>query len=86
VCWERTICCGSVAWGSCYATAAELQSRALHFCAWPCLQVGLSRKQIARLIGRVFIQKSAVNLLSTVGRCRCRSFTRLGGWASERVG
>lgn len=34
----------------------------------PALQVGLSRKQIARLIGRVFIQKSAVNLLSTVGR------------------
>lgn len=30
-------------------------------------QVGLTRKQIARLIGRVFIQKSAVNLLSTVG-------------------
>ncbi|KAL4430906.1 hypothetical protein ABPG75_006162 [Micractinium tetrahymenae] len=29
-------------------------------------EVGLSRKQIARLIGRVFIQKSAVNLLSTV--------------------
>lgn len=30
------------------------------------LQVGLTRKQIARMIGRVFIQKSAVNLLSTV--------------------
>ena len=30
------------------------------------LQVGLSRKQIAQFIGRVFIQKSAVNLLSTV--------------------
>jgi uncharacterized Rmd1/YagE family protein len=29
-------------------------------------QVGLSRKHIAQLIGRVFIQKSAVNLLSTV--------------------
>ena len=29
-------------------------------------EVGLSRKQIACLIGRVFIQKSAVNLLSTV--------------------
>jgi uncharacterized Rmd1/YagE family protein len=28
--------------------------------------VGLTRKQIARMIGRVFIQKSAVNLLSTV--------------------
>lgn len=26
----------------------------------------MSRKQIAQLIGRVFIQKSAVNLLSTV--------------------
>lgn len=31
-----------------------------------CLQVKMSRKQIAQLIGRVFIQKSAVNLLSTV--------------------
>ncbi|KAL4859482.1 Sporulation protein RMD8 [Chlorella vulgaris] len=29
-------------------------------------EVGLTRKQIARMIGRVFIQKSAVNLLSTV--------------------
>jgi uncharacterized Rmd1/YagE family protein len=29
-------------------------------------EVRLSRKQIAQLIGRVFIQKSAVNLLSTV--------------------
>jgi uncharacterized Rmd1/YagE family protein len=29
-------------------------------------QVKMSRKQIAQLIGRVFIQKSAVNLLSTV--------------------
>ncbi|EFN59105.1 hypothetical protein CHLNCDRAFT_137893 [Chlorella variabilis] len=29
-------------------------------------EVGLSRKQIAQFIGRVFIQKSAVNLLSTV--------------------
>ena len=29
-------------------------------------EVGLTRGQIARLIGRVFIQKSAVNLLSTV--------------------
>lgn len=29
-------------------------------------QVKLTRKQIAQLIGRVFIQKSAVNLLSTV--------------------
>ena len=28
--------------------------------------VTLTRKQIAQLIGRVFIQKSAVNLLSTV--------------------
>ena len=30
------------------------------------LQVKMSRKHIAQLIGRVFIQKSAVNLLSTV--------------------
>ena len=29
-------------------------------------QVGLSRKKVAQLIGQVFIQKSAVNLLSTV--------------------
>jgi Uncharacterised ACR, YagE family COG1723 len=31
-----------------------------------CVQVSRTRKQIAQLIGMVFIQKSNVNLLSTV--------------------
>lgn len=60
-------------------------------CLPPAVQVGLSRKQIARLIGRVFIQKSAVNLLSTVGgqgqavgwewAGGGRACRALGGWA-----
>ena len=35
-------------------------------CAFRTGKVPLKRKEIAQLIGKVFIQKSAVNLLSTV--------------------
>lgn len=37
-------------------------------------QVNVSRKRIAQLMGRVFIQKSAVNLLSTVLVCETSFF------------